>query len=108
MLRFAALLLHVTGPLCAAVRSGRTLAVTFPIPIRIEFDSGTHDLKSCVSVMAVTSRASMETKTDFAIDELGRDIIRFRSNGLMEAVRFLRDGDRLYILHRGDTISVVT
>ena len=42
----------------------------------------------------------------FEIDELGRDTIRFRIDGMMESARFLRDGDRLYILHRGDTIAV--
>ena len=39
----------------------------------------------------------------FEIDELGRDSIRFRANGLMQSARFFRDGDRLYILHRGVT-----
>src|ERR1019366_10318224 len=32
--------------------------------------------------------------------------MRFRSSGLMEAARFFRDGDRLYVLHRGITLSV--
>ena len=42
----------------------------------------------------------------FEVDELGRDTIRFRTDGLMESARFLRDGDRLHILHRGATIAV--
>jgi geranyl-CoA carboxylase alpha subunit len=42
----------------------------------------------------------------FEIDELGPDTIRFRTNGMMESAKFLRDGDRLYILHRGVTIPV--
>ena len=42
----------------------------------------------------------------FEIDELGRDTIRFRTDGMMESARFLRDGDRLYVLHRGVTIAV--
>ena len=42
----------------------------------------------------------------FEIDELGRDTIRFRTDGMMESARFLRDGDRLYVLHRGATIAV--
>ena len=42
----------------------------------------------------------------FEIDELGRDTIRFRTDGMMESARFLRDGDRLYFLHRGATIAV--
>ena len=40
------------------------------------------------------------------IDELGLDAIRFRSNGVMEQARFLRDGNRLYVLHRGNTLSI--
>jgi geranyl-CoA carboxylase alpha subunit len=102
----AALLLHVTDPYAPPWRSGRTLAVTFPIPIRIEFDSGTHDLEIVRERDGGYVASFDGNENRFAIDELGRDIIRFRSNGLMEAVRFLRDGDRLYILHRGDTISV--
>ena len=35
-----------------------------------------------------------------------RDTIRFRTDGMMESARFLRDGDRLYVLHRGVTIAV--
>ena len=42
----------------------------------------------------------------FEIDELGRDTIRFRIDGMMESAKFLRDGDRLYFLHRGTTIAV--
>ena len=42
----------------------------------------------------------------FDIDELGSDTIRFRTEGLMESAKFLRDGERLYILHRGATIAV--
>jgi geranyl-CoA carboxylase alpha subunit len=31
----------------------------------------------------------------FEIDELGRDTIRFRTDGLMESAKFLREGDRV-------------
>ena len=41
----------------------------------------------------------------FEIDELSREAIRFRSAGLTESVRFLRDGDRLCILRQGVTFS---
>ena len=34
------------------------------------------------------------------------DTLRFLENGVMERARFLRDGDRLHILHRGITHSV--
>ena len=42
----------------------------------------------------------------FEIDELGPDAIRFRTDGMMASAKFLRDGDRLYVLHRGATIAV--
>ena len=42
----------------------------------------------------------------FEIDQIDGDTIRFRSNGLMESARFLRDSDRLFVLHRGVTLGV--
>jgi geranyl-CoA carboxylase alpha subunit len=102
----AALLLYVTDLHAPPWRSGRTLAATFPIPIRIEFDSGAHDLEITRERDGGYVASFDGNEYRFEIDELGRDTIRFRSNGLMEAARFLRDGDRLYISHRGDTISV--
>src|SRR5712671_1528563 len=41
----AALLLYVTDANAPPWRSGRTLAATFPIPVRIELDHGIHDLE---------------------------------------------------------------
>jgi geranyl-CoA carboxylase alpha subunit len=105
-LALAAVLLYVTDPHAPPWRVGRTLASTFPIPIRIGLDSGVHDLEIVRERDGgyVASFAGHEHR--FEIDEFGRDTLRFRRNGLMEAVRFLRDGNRLYILHRGDTIAV--
>jgi geranyl-CoA carboxylase alpha subunit len=102
----AALLLYVTDADAPPWRSGRTLAATFPIPARIELDHGIHGLE------IVRERdGGYVANIDgggcrFEIDELGRDAIRFRVNGVMETARFFRDGDRLYILHRGVTLSV--
>jgi geranyl-CoA carboxylase alpha subunit len=102
----AALLLYVTDPFAPPWRNGRTLAATFPLPVRIEFDHRIHDLE------IVRERdGSYVAKVDggeyrFEIDELGPDTIRFRNNGLMESARFFRDRDRLYILHRGITLSI--
>ena len=102
----AALLLYVTDPFAAPWRNGRTLAATFPIPARIELDHGIHDLE-IVRERDGGYVANIDGgECRFEIDELGRDAIRFRVNGVMESARFLRDGDRLYILHRGVTLSV--
>jgi geranyl-CoA carboxylase alpha subunit len=102
----AALLLYVTDADAPPWRSGRTLAATFPIPARIELDHGIHDLEIVRErdggyVANIDGGACR-----FEIDELGRDAIRFRVNGVMETARFFRDGDRLYVLHRGVTLSV--
>jgi len=42
----------------------------------------------------------------FEIDEFAGDMLRFRRNGVMESATLLRDGDRLYFLHRGHTHAV--
>jgi geranyl-CoA carboxylase alpha subunit len=96
----AAVLLHVTSPHAKPFRSGRSLAATFPIPYRLEMEGRVHDLE------VVRERGGGYAVTDGAehrveIDELGADFIRFRFNGVMERVTFLRDRDRLHFLHRG-------
>jgi geranyl-CoA carboxylase alpha subunit len=102
----AALLLHVTDANAPPWRSGRTLAAMFPIPVRIELDHGIHDLE-IVRERDGTYVANIDGGAcRFAIDELRHDAIRFRVNGVMESARFLRDLDKLYILHRGVTLSV--
>ena len=84
--------------------TGRTLAATFPVPIRIEFDHGIHDLEIVRERDGGYAASFDGSEHRFEIEELARDVIRFRSNGLMKSARFLRDGDRLHTLHRGDTI----
>ena len=102
----AAVLLYVTDPLAPPWRSGRTLAATFPVPARVELDSGVHDLevgreRDGGYLASLDGRAHR-----FEIDELGSDSIRFRRDGMMESAKFLRDGDRLFVLHRGVTLAV--
>jgi geranyl-CoA carboxylase alpha subunit len=102
----AALLLHVTDANAPPWRSERTLAATFPIPVRIELDHGIHELdivreRDGTYIANVDGGACL-----FEIDELGRDAICFRVNGVMGSARFLRDRDQLYVLHRGVTLSV--
>jgi len=102
----AALLLYVTDPHAPPWRSGRTLAAAFPLPLRIELNGGIHDLE-IVRERDGGYVASLDGgEHRFDIDELGRDNIRFRGDGLMQSAKFFREGDRLYILHRGVTVSV--
>jgi geranyl-CoA carboxylase alpha subunit len=102
----AALLLYVTDPFAPPWRSGRTLAATFPIAARIELDHDIHDLEIARERDGGYIANLDGREHRFEIDELGRDTMRFRSNGVMESARFFRDRDRLYILHRGITLAV--
>ena len=102
----AALLLYVTNPHAPSWRRGRSLAATFPLTTRIDLGRGVHEV-DIVRERDGGYVAGIEGgEQRFEIDELGRDTIRFRTDGLMESARFLRDGDRLHILHRGATIAV--
>jgi geranyl-CoA carboxylase alpha subunit len=102
----AALLLYVTDAKAPPWRSGRSLAATFPLPLRSEFDSGIHDLEIVRERDGGYVASSDGAAHRFEIDDLSCDTLRFRSNGLAESARFLRAGDRLHILHRGITLSV--
>ncbi len=102
----AALLLYVTGPHAPPWRRGRTLAAAFPVPVRIAFDHGIHDLE-VVRERDGGYLANFDGgEHRFELDELGCDTIHFRIGGLMESARFFRDGDQLYVLYRGITLSI--
>jgi geranyl-CoA carboxylase alpha subunit len=102
----AALLLYVTDPFAAPWQSGRSLASTFPLPVRIELDHGTHDLE-IVRERDGSYVVNLDGREHrFEIDAISCDAIRFRSHGIAETSRFFRDADRLYILHRGVTVAV--
>jgi geranyl-CoA carboxylase alpha subunit len=102
----AALLLYVTNPHAPQWRGGRSLAATFPLTMRIDLGQGVHEV-DIVRERDGSYVASLEGgERRFEIDELGPDAIRFRTDGMMESAKFLRDGDRLYILHRGSTTAV--
>jgi len=102
----AALLLYVTNPHAPPWRSGRSLAATFPLTTRIDLGRGVHEV-DIVRERDGSYVANLEADQQrFDIDELDRDTIRFRTDGMMESAKFLRDGDRLYFLHRGATVAV--
>jgi geranyl-CoA carboxylase alpha subunit len=99
-----AMLLCVTHSHAPPWRSGRSLAATFPAPVRVAVGDGLFEVEIVRErdggyVADVDGREHR-----FAIDELTRDSIRFRSGGVMETAKFFRDGDRLDILHRGVTL----
>jgi geranyl-CoA carboxylase alpha subunit len=102
----AALLLYVSHPDAPLWRNGRTLAATFTLPFRIGLGEAVHEVEIfrerdggyVADVAGQTQR--------FDIEEIGRDAIRFRKDGVTEQAKFLRDDDRLFILHRGTTLSI--
>jgi geranyl-CoA carboxylase alpha subunit len=102
----AALLLYVTNPHAPTWRGGRSLAATFPLTTRIDLGHGVHEVDIVRERDGAYLVGPSGREQHFEIDELGPDTIRFRTDGLMETAKFLRDGDRLYVLHRGTTIAV--
>ena len=101
----AALLLYVTNPHAPPWRAGRSLAATFPLTMRIDLGHGVQEVDIVRGRDGGYVAGVDDRKHRFEIDELGADTIRFRTDGIMESIKFLRDGDRLYVLHRGVTIA---
>ena len=101
----AALLLYVTNPHAPLWQRGRSLAATFPLGLRIDPGHGVREIEIVRERDGSYLAARNGDQYRFEIDELGPDSIRFLHDGLMESARFLRDGDRLYVLHRGVTLS---
>ncbi|MEH2538357.1 MULTISPECIES: acetyl/propionyl/methylcrotonyl-CoA carboxylase subunit alpha [unclassified Bradyrhizobium] len=101
----AALLLFVTNPHAPPWRSGRSLAATFPLTMRIDFGHGAFEVDIVRNRDGSYVAGFEGDERRFEIDELGPDTIRFRADGMMESARFLRDGDQLYVLHRGASIA---
>jgi geranyl-CoA carboxylase alpha subunit len=102
----AALLLQLSDIHAPRWRRGRTLAATFPFPARIERDGKICELEIVRERDGAYVAGIDGHEVRFEFDELGCDTIRYRVNGLTESARFFRDGDRLYFLHRGVTLSV--
>ncbi|MDP3078257.1 acetyl-CoA carboxylase biotin carboxylase subunit [Bradyrhizobium sp.] len=102
----AAVLLYVSDPFAQPWRGGRTLAASFPVPVRVELDHAIHELE----VGRERDGGYLATLENMAyrieIHAIDGDTVRFSSNGVMESARFLRDGDRLFMLHRGVTLAV--
>jgi geranyl-CoA carboxylase alpha subunit len=101
----AALLLYVTNPHAPLWRSGRSLATTFPLTMRINLGRGVQEFDVVRSRDGDYVALAGGRESRFEIDAVGADTIRFRTDGIMESARFVRDGDRLYVLHRGVTIA---
>jgi geranyl-CoA carboxylase alpha subunit len=102
----AALLCHATHPHARNWRSGRTLAATFPIPLRVEIDGSVHDLELMRDREGGYRVGDGGRDYRFEIEETGAEMIRFRNGVVMERADYWRDGEQLWFLHRGVTHSV--
>ncbi|MCK1357457.1 acetyl-CoA carboxylase biotin carboxylase subunit [Bradyrhizobium sp. 199] len=102
----AGLLLYVTNPRAPSWQRGRSLSATFPLPARIEIAGQTRELEVTRERDGSYTVASEGRHNRFEIDQLDADAIRFRHDGVMDSANFLRDGDRLYLRHRGIPLAV--
>jgi geranyl-CoA carboxylase alpha subunit len=102
----AALLLYVTDRHAPPWRKGRTLAATFPVPVRIELGGKIHEAEIVRERDGGYVASVSSNDVRFEIDELDCHSIRYRVNGVMEQASFFRDDDRLYFLHHGSQYSV--
>jgi geranyl-CoA carboxylase alpha subunit len=101
----AGLLLTLTNPFAPPWRGGRSLAAAFPVPVRVEFDHGVHDI-DIVREREGSYRGLGNTLYRVEVHSIGSDTVRFTGNGVTEQLKWSRDGDRLHFLYRGDTIAV--
>ena len=103
----AALLLYVTDAHAPPWRSGRSLAATFPVPVRVELDHGVHESGLSPRARWRLSRQPRWRRTPVRDRRAGQ-----RQHPLPQQAAwrsppiFLRDGDRLYLLHRGVTTAI--
>ena len=102
----AGLLLYVTNPRAPSWQGGRSLAVTFPLPAKIDIGGDAHELDIVRERDGSYTVAVEGRQHRFEIDQLDLDAIRFRHAGVMDSAKFLRDGDRLYLQHRGIPLAV--
>ena len=99
----AALLLYVTNPHAPPWRSGRSLAATFPLTMRIDLGHGAQEVDIVRGrdggYVAVVDSSELR----FEIDELGRDAIRLRTDGMMESAEIPpRWRPSVYLASRSD------
>jgi len=97
----AGLLLYVTNPRAPSWQGGRSLAATFPLPAKIDIGGDAHELDIMRERDGSYTVAVEGRQHKFEIDQLDPDAVRFRLAGVMDSAKFLRDGDRLYVQHRG-------
>ncbi len=102
----AALLLSVSDPFAHPIRGGRSIAASFATPLRFEIGGELRDcelLRERDGLYRVTYDGAEQC---FEIVALEGDTIRVRHADIVESARFVRDGDRLFVQYRGETLAV--
>ncbi|QQO19220.1 acetyl-CoA carboxylase biotin carboxylase subunit [Bradyrhizobium diazoefficiens] len=102
----AGLLLYVTNPRAPSWQGGRSLSATFPLPAKIEISGQTLELDVTRERDGSYTVATDDRQDRFEIEQLDVDTIRFRHDGVMDSAKVLREGDRLYLQHRGIPLAV--
>ncbi|TCU62545.1 geranyl-CoA carboxylase alpha subunit [Bradyrhizobium sp. R2.2-H] len=103
----AGLLLYATNPRAPAWQSGRSLSSTFPLPAKIEIAGNAYELDITRERDGGYTVVTGDRRDRFEIEQLDADVIRFRHDGVMDSAKFLRDGDRLHLQHRGIPLAVI-
>lgn len=103
----AGLLLYASNPRAPAWQSGRSLSATFPLPAKIEIGGHAYELDITRERDGSYTVVTGDRRDGFEIDQFEAEVIRFRHDGVMDSAKFLRDGDRLYLQHRGIPLVVI-
>jgi geranyl-CoA carboxylase alpha subunit len=101
----AALLLYVTDPHAAPWRPGRSLATTFPMPMRFAVDGEDCEIEIARSREGDYVIGSNGEGRRVGVAALDGEIIRVKTDGLTENLRYCRDGSHLYILRDGAVLA---
>jgi geranyl-CoA carboxylase alpha subunit len=101
-----ALLLHLSHPHAPRWQSGRSLAASFPAPLRFQLGDTAHECDIVRERDGDYIAGGNGDAHRFALDELGEGVVRFRHRGVMETARFHREGDQLSLQLRSATLAV--
>ena len=101
----AALLLYMSAPHALQWREGRSLAVSFAAPLRLDIDGVVHEREVMRDRDGFYLVSGNSGSHRIEIEDLGDGTIRFRVGHLMDKAKFLRDGDRLHLQRGGLTLT---
>jgi geranyl-CoA carboxylase alpha subunit len=102
----AALALHVTDGAIGAFRLGRSLASTFPVPLRFDIEGRTVDAVLCRDRDGLFAIEAAGQVIVVELDLVTEDRMRFRVDGVQEAIGYARTGNELHLAWRGGMIHV--